>query len=332
MNNYAWRTLSHEPITGFLEKCFANEKLSHAYLFSGPKNLGKNYLARRFAQILQCQSEKTKPCGHCASCQQIKKGIHPDIHFEALLAHKKNISIDQVRALQKKLSYNSFTNSYKIALIDEAETLSNDGWNSLLKTLEEPTKKTIIIMITSRLKQIPATVISRSQIISFHPVPVAKIANHLKTDLKVEARQAASLARLTFGRPGIAFNFIANPQDYLDYQTKARDFVKILGADNFAKFQLLENYTSKKEKFLETIENFQNLLQIWALIIRDLTLIKFNQENLVNQFLSSELEKLKPAFSPLKLAGILKNIEAAKIYLAQNAAPKLTLENLALAL
>ncbi len=328
MNNYVWRTLGHEQITDFLQKCLANEKLSHAYLFSGPKNLGKNYLARRFVQILQCQSEKTKPCEHCASCQQIKKGIHPDVHLESRLEDKKNISIDQVRALQKKISYNSFTNSYKIALIDEAETLSEDGWNSLLKTLEEPTKKTVIIMITSRLKQIPATIISRSQMIRFNSIPVAKIANYLKTDLKIEARQAASLANLTFGRPGLAFNFILNPQSYLDYQAKAKNFVKILASNNLDKFQLLENYTSKKEKFLETVENFQNLLQIWTLIIRDITLIKFNQKNLVNQFLSAELEKLKPAFSPLKLTNILKNIETAKIYLAQNGSPKLTLENL----
>lgn len=328
--NYTWKTLGHQPIINFLEKSIANQKLSHAYLFYGPSGIGKHHLALRFAQILQCQSEKGRPCGHCIHCQQIKKSIHPDVYSVEKEEGKKNIAIEQIRELTRKLSLNSFTNSYKIAIIEKAQELSRESWDALLKTLEEPAKKTIIILITNQIKQIPETIISRSQVLKFNTTPTQNIANYLEKELKIEKEQAQTLANLSFGRLGQAIKFIENPQSFIDYKNKAKEFLQILDSNFASNTKLIESYIPQKIEFLEKIQIYQNTLQIWELLIRDLTLVKLNNQNLTNSFLKPELEKLQSNFTINKLKNILTQIQKTKEYLAKNITPKLAMENLLL--
>ena len=327
---FTWKTLGHEPIINFLEKSIANKKLSHAYLFYGPSKVGKHHLALRLTQILQCQSDKEKPCNHCIHCQQIKKSIHPDVYSVTKKQDKKNISIEQIRELSRKFSLNSFTNSYKIAIIEKAQEFSREAWDSLLKTLEEPAKKTIIILITSQIKQIPDTIISRSQVLRFNPVPIKKIQKYLEHELKIEANQANTLAHLSFGRIGQALNFIQDPQSFMGYKKQVVEFLNLLKSNPGQRIKFVDQVHSPKNSFLEDIQKYQNLLQIWHLNIRDLTLLKQNQQNLVNTFVQPELEKLQNSFSINQLKNILKLIEQTKSYLRANVSPKLAMENLLL--
>ncbi|NQU77317.1 DNA polymerase III subunit delta' [Candidatus Falkowbacteria bacterium] len=325
--NFNWKITGHNYVKEFLERSITTKNLSHAYLFYGPKNIGKYTLALRFSQILECQKDK-KPCEQCQSCQYIKKGIHPDITTIKKKEDKKNIAIEQIRELQKKLSLNSFSNGYKTAIIDQAETLSEEGQNSLLKTLEEPTPKTILILVTSKINQIPETIISRSQVIRFKPASQNEIAKHLTQNLKVEKNQAEILASLSFGRPGRAIRFVEDPHNFAEYKTKANDFLQILSSSISERLKLVDTYTNKKDTFLEKTNIFQNILQIWSLIIRDLILIKYNQDNLVNKFLERDLEKIKDSYPCEKLKNMLISIQRTQEYLAQNVQAKLTIENL----
>jgi len=325
---FNWSIIGHKNITEFLKRSLKAESLAHAYLFYGPKNIGKYTLALKLTQILECQKDTKKPCGLCQNCQYIKKGIHPDVNIIKKEPDKKNIAIEQIRKLQKKLSLNSFSDGYKIAIIDQAETLSREGWDSLLKTLEEPTPKTIIVLITNEINQIPETIISRSQVLRFKSVSQEEITEHLVKDQKIEKTQAGILSALSFGRPGRAIHFIEDSQSFMDYKAKANNFLEILNSNFAERLKLIDTYTDKKDKFLEKTQIYKNLLQIWTLIIRDLILINSNQEGLVNKFIDKDLKKTSNSCSLKKLKNTLLQIQQTKEYLQGNVSPKLAMENL----
>ena len=144
---FSWPILGHQSIVNYLQTSIINQKINHAYIFYGPEHIGKSLVADYFVNSLQCEEFNNKnkkiPCQKCNACQQIEKGIHPDIYKVNKESDKKNISIEQVRNLQHKLSMRSFLTSYKVAIIDQAESISLEAANSLLKTIEEPTSKTI---------------------------------------------------------------------------------------------------------------------------------------------------------------------------------------------
>ena len=138
-----WNIIGHNKITSFLETGIKNDKLSHAYLFHGPKSIGKKTLTKQFILNLLCHTENPEkpeiPCLNCDSCRQTQKNANPDVIWIKKEADKKNITVEQIRELEGKLSIHSFFKSYKIAVIENAEDMNLASANALLKTLEEPT-------------------------------------------------------------------------------------------------------------------------------------------------------------------------------------------------
>jgi DNA polymerase III subunit delta' len=179
-----WPLVGNKQITEFLEKAIIKNELAGTYIFQGIDDLGKSTVARYFAQILLCQDRKSTdilPCGLCPSCHSFKTGqnnnetnedmlMHGDCHIIKKDDDKKNISIEQVRDFIRVLSMSSFLGNYKIGIIKQADTLSLEAANALLKTLEEPNEKVVIILITPDLETLPETIVSRSQVLNFYPV------------------------------------------------------------------------------------------------------------------------------------------------------------------
>lgn len=203
---FDWPLVGNLQITEFLEKSILNDKVAGAYIFTGPDNLGKTTTANFFAQCLLCENKEAGsgnlPCENCNSCHSFHSGnniiisdakdekqraAHSDFTIVKRAKDKKNISIEQVRGLIKTLSLSSFLNSYKIGIIKHADALSTEAFNALLKTLEEPREKVIIILIVKSLDSLPATIISRSQILRFGPVEVNVIYDYLIKNHKASA-------------------------------------------------------------------------------------------------------------------------------------------------
>jgi len=178
--------IGHKNIVSFLEKSLKNKQIAHAYLFYGPKHLGKKTIAENFAEMLLGQPIVNHPAIYFVKRERKEK--------ENKMA--QNISIEQIRELERKLSLSSFLNSYKIGIIEEAETMSIEAANSLLKTLEEPTPKTVIILLASNISVLPATIVSRCQVLKFLPVAKEKIYNHL---LSLGASRDEALNLTIFG-------------------------------------------------------------------------------------------------------------------------------------
>ncbi len=141
--------------------------LGQAYLLSGAAGIGIDAFAREMAQGLLCQTPGVKACGQCAQCHQFRQATHPDFWVLKRLEDKKEITIDQVRELTDKVSRTAHQGGFKVVLVLETETLNVSAFNALLKTLEEPPERTVLILTTHRLSALPATIISRCRQVAF---------------------------------------------------------------------------------------------------------------------------------------------------------------------
>lgn len=172
--------------------------LPHALFFSGAAGLGKLDFASEFSNYLCCEKPiKCKPCQHCNGCRLFFAGSHPDVVVVTLMEKKKQIGVDQIRELGEFLSLTAQKAKQKIVIIECADRMNVNAANSLLKNLEEPSGSTLIILVSHRIQALPATIISRCQIIQFYP-PELKIATQwLSTQgtLELEAEVLLSLTR-----------------------------------------------------------------------------------------------------------------------------------------
>ena len=187
--------IGHQQQIRLLKTAVEHERVAHAYLFDGPEGIGKKLVAQFFARIFLCES--ANGCGHCSSCVKMAADSHPD--FYSLQPDGTTIKIDQIRALQPQLVLRSFAGRGKVCLIDSAELMTHEAANALLKTLEEPTAGTLIILISSRPEGLLATIRSRCQRVRFNRLPRRELAQHLENTLAISAAEATVLAAVANG-------------------------------------------------------------------------------------------------------------------------------------
>ena len=169
--------VGQEHITNLLEKSIQSDRLAHAYLFCGPRGIGKTSCARILAKSLNCEQAPTlKPCGQCPACQEITKGTSFDV---LEIDGASNRGIDEVRTLRENVKFVPGYGHYKIYIIDEVHMLTGEAFNALLKTLEEPPAHVKFIFATTEPNKVPATIISRCQRFDFKRVAMKTIVNLL---------------------------------------------------------------------------------------------------------------------------------------------------------
>jgi len=166
---------NHIKVT--LENEITSGKIAHAYLFSGPRGIGKTTIARIFAKSLNCQNRVgAEPCNECVSCLEIGEGRSLDlVEIDAA----SNRGINEIRELKEQIKYTPVKSKYKIFIIDEVHMLTAEAFNALLKTLEEPPAYAIFILATTEAHKLPDTIISRCQRFDFKKVPFSDIVAHL---------------------------------------------------------------------------------------------------------------------------------------------------------
>lgn len=176
--------VGQEVVATTLKQAVASGKISHAYLFSGPRGTGKTSAAKIFAKAMNCPNQVDgEPCNHCDICRDITNGSLEDvIEIDAA----SNNGVDEIREIRDKSTYAPSRATYKVYIIDEVHMLSTGAFNALLKTLEEPTENVVFILATTELHKIPATILSRVQRFEFKTIKTKAIRNHLAEILQKE--------------------------------------------------------------------------------------------------------------------------------------------------
>lgn len=272
--------IGHEPVIHFLQQSFLHQHVSHAYLFFGSPHVGKETLANALAALLFCEHPKgTELCGTCPSCTAIAAGVHPDkLTLTRLLdaktgRPKKNITIEQVRELKERLAQSAFAGGWKVAIITDADTLSEEASNALLKLLEEPTAKTTLILLANQPDAVPTTIRSRCQLLPCTGVSRQTIAAALR-QCGLDHGLSDELAAVAEGCPGIALQYATDPAIYAAYQAEARQLLDLAARRAGERLQLIAELNQLLEDDDRPADHWAARLWLWTTVLRDALLLK----------------------------------------------------------
>jgi len=324
-----WPVIGQARAISLLGRSLERAVIAHAYLLVGPDHVGKMKLALSLAQALNCQADEG-PCGQCSSCQRIEQGAHADVQVIGLEGGNgesrstREISIEHVRQLQYSASLAPFEGKYRIFIIDQADLLSLEAANALLKTLEEPVGEVVFILLTSDEAGIPDTVASRCQRLEIAPLAVAEVEQALYQRGQIDAQKAKLLARLSHGLIGWAL-LAAADERVLAEHTEIRDrILEVIGnglGDRLAYAAELAGLFSKdRRKVLE-------ILAIWLRWWHDLMLVRLGEdENISNIDRIEEMKAMASHFELRGIRGFIRKITQAEKQLKQNVSPRLAFE------
>jgi DNA polymerase III subunit delta' len=326
-----WQTVGQESAIDLLEKEYSSGRMSHAYLFTGPELVGKTTLAIDFACAINCPESKP-PCGGCQSCSKIVQRKHADIQIIGLNNAEKNgdsrqkyeISIEEIRNIQKTSSLPPYEGRYRVFIIDNAEHLSEEAANCLLKILEEPQPNIVFILLASDESSLLPTIRSRCQKIELKPLPQHKITDYLENSLKTNRETAELLARISRGCIGLAISSVKD-DSYLQFRSKSySELIPLLGADWSERFKQAAQMEHTRKTSLE-------ILELWNLWWRDVMLVKCQcTDNILNVDYLDTIQKWASLVSLPEINYFLDCLHRSRDYLTRNVNPKLVFEVLLL--
>jgi len=314
--------VGHKEQWEYLKRSIENNRVAHAYLFYGPSNIGKRTVAMEFVKLLNCHNSDIRPCGKCVSCKNFENGIHPDLLVlkpEPPENSDKNdksgnlaVRINQIDKLKSGFSLSPSDSGYKAAIIDGAGAMTYDAQGSLLKILEEPKGKAVIIIVAEQADQLLSTIVSRCQLMRFDLIQ----REHIKESLEkgnVPKKTAEEISWLSFGRPGLAVEYYKNLELAELQKKRIGDFVKLSKAPLVTRFKYAESLAKDTELMYSSID-------IWISYFRELLLESLGKDK--NHFILPAAD-----WSKIKIRNIIRIIEKIRFIIkTTNANPRLALE------
>lgn len=331
-----------------LTRAIEQDRLPHAMIFSGPEGVGKCTLALLVAQYLNCPSPAPNgPCDSCSTCKRIRAVLecrylkcespkedgfcgscpacrirtrrHPDIHL--VEPDGKNIRIEQVRELIGEIAFQPVEARYRVVILDPAEKMSAPAHHSLLKTLEEPPSRTVIVLVTTNPYMLLETIRSRSRMLQFGEIPQNQIEQHLVDHEGRTAEEARLAAALSGGSMAAALDF--NTKEYLDMRKQALQFITlILRRGRFSDASALAAQVGKdKQSFPLWIESVTALL-------RDIYYAGWAAERVGQRDLLETIEALSQTVPHAALLRTIEKIRTLKSQLSYNVNRQIALEAL----
>lgn len=316
------RIIGHERQKDFLRRTLANNRLAHAYLFEGPEGVGKRLTALALARAVFC--EQSNGCGECTPCRKIDHNNHPDLQI--VEPDGQQIKIEQIRELQKNLSFRPVESTRRVCLIDQADRMNPAAANALLKTLEEPSSETLIILLSARPEALLTTVLSRCQRLPFARLPLTCIESTLTAQRDFNQREAHIIAALSDGSFQLALD--RDPVFFLERRIDILKRVTALSSASILPLlDLAKELTTEKETVPQTLE----LLQVFY---RDLLLHLYGLplERMANIDLKEKIERVAARETTASLLRKLEAINESHRNLARNVNSQLNMEVLLLRL
>lgn len=327
--------IGHDWAVQLLANALRHDRVGHAYLITGPAQIGKTTLARTFAQALNCTAVvDERPCGECRACKLIAADRHPDVRLvqpDISSRGKPTIKIEQMRELQQGLSLAAYEGRYKVAILTQFDAANASAANAFLKTLEEPPNNVVLLLTANDADTLLPTIASRCRTIGLRPLSTDLIEQSLTTRWHVPEQQAHVLACLADGRLGWA---VQASQDEAILQTRAARLAQlqdVLAGNRVARFEIADKLSRKAEEL-------PDVLQSWLSWWRDLLVLAQVQRIVPAQYTASlaltnvdhetTLRELAVAWSSLRILESLQQTNLALWQLQRNANTRLVLENL----
>lgn len=305
--------LGHEQTILHMKHAIEMDKVSHAYIISGEKGSGKKLLADLFAQTLQCEKKGTDPCMECRSCKQTVSRNQPDIIY---VTHEKpnTISVEDIRTqINGNIMIKPYNSPYKVYLVDEAEKLSVQAQNALLKTIEEPPAYAVILLLTTNAGMLLQTIRSRCVILELKPVSSPMVKKYLMEQIEAPEYHADICTAFAQGNVGKAKR-LALSDSFSEMLEHALHLVKYIHemevSDMIADLKRISTYKME-------IDDYLDLLTVWY---RDALMFKATRDAdslIFSHELTSIQEKAQKS-SYEGLERIIKSLEKAKIRLNAN--------------
>jgi DNA polymerase-3 subunit delta' len=317
-----WQVIGQDTIISLLNYSFKTNAIAHAYLLVGPRHVGKGTLAINLAQALNCDGPEL-PCGQCRSCQRILEGKHADV-TPIGLDSKTEISIDDIRGLQRLANLPPYEGKCKVFIIDDAEYLSTEAANSLLKILEEPPPRVVWLLLAAEEEHLLPTITSRCQRLELKPVPSELVQEVLVNSYNVDANKAKLLSQLCHGRLGWALSTLAN--DYILEQRSQR-LAKLISLSTASLEQKFAYAQELASQFSQNRRAGAEIIEIWLDWWRDLMLLKGGcQEAIINVDHEIALEEQARGLSLSEIKGFLANLCLLQEEISKNVNPRLAWE------
>ena len=320
--------IGHTWAAHVLHNAIRHGHVGHAYLLTGPEQVGKTMLARIFAQALNCAADdvSARPCGVCRACRLIAQDRHPDVILmtpEVSGRGKPSYKIETIRQLQQALQLAPYEGRYKVAILRRFDTANPNAANAFLKTLEEPPERVILLLTALEAEALLETVRSRCRILALRPLPTDLIEQLLRERRQLPPERAALLAHLAQGRPGWAIAAAQEPGRLATRQAHLNALRQALQGKRVARFQLAAQLG-------EQAETLPVLLETWLSWWRDVLLLANGAAAaaITNVDLAQELTDLAHRWTPDGVRAHLHNTQTALWQLDHNANTLLVLENL----
>ncbi len=317
--------VGQEQIKEHLQNALSSGKVSHAYILNGEKSSGKEFIAKVFAMALQCEKDGEEPCQECHSCKQALSRNHPDIIY---VTHEKpnTISVDDIRTqVNNDVAIKPYSGPYKVYLVNEAEKMTPQAQNALLKTLEEPPAYAVIVLLTSNVDSLLPTILSRCVVLNMKPVADELVKKYLMEQLQVPDYKAEVCVAFARGNVGKA-KALASSEEFENVKAEALSLLK------YIRDMELNEIIAAVKKIMEYKLEINDYLDVLAVWYRDVLLFKATND--VNQMIFREeiqsIRKVAQRSSYEGIETVIEALEKAKRRLDANVNFELTMELLML--
>lgn len=262
-----WNIIGHDWAVQLLKQHVINQTQRHAYLFSGPESVGRRTLALRFAQALNCpKSGRTgEPCLECPTCDQLERLVHPDLSVVQAEKVGGQLKVDQIRDLQHSLVLAPIGANLRIALLLRFEEANPNAANALLKTLEEPPSRVVIMLTAESAERLMPTIVSRCEILRLRPLPISDVKLGLITKWDIPKKEADLIAHISEGRPGYSIRLWREPEELSLRNVWLDELQNLINSNQVERFSYAETMARENE-------SLRNKLQVWLSFWRDVML------------------------------------------------------------
>lgn len=317
--------IGQEQIKEHLHNALETGKISHAYIINGEKSSGKEFIARVFAMALQCEKGGTEPCQECHSCKQMLTDNQPDV-IRVMHEKPNTISVDDIRAqINGDVAIKPYSSPRKIYIVNEAEKMTVQAQNALLKTLEEPPAYAVILLLTANINALLPTIRSRCVVLNMKPVADGLVKKYLMEELHVPDYKAEVCVAFSRGNIGKA-KALASSEDFETVKAEALSLLK------YIKDMELNEIIAAIRKITEYKLDVGDYLDLIAVWYRDVLLFKATNDG--NQLVfREEIQAIRAAAQRSSYEGIediINALDTAKRRLDANVNFELTMELLML--